>query len=179
MNRFALLCFLLFPVAGIGGAVHPELSDRVAARIPAGCANYRALFIDLYRAELWTDAQTMPGEQFGLTLIYSRGFSRHILVSTSIAEMARMSDRPEDSFGPVRTQLERIMRKVSNGDRFTAWRKSAEAVEFFFNGQGVGVLNHDSDLFLDIWLGNRSRKPAHRQKLLSGRCASGSSSSGS
>ena len=172
MIRRVLLLLIALPVAGIAGAVHPELSGRVAAPAPAGCAEYGFLFIRLYRAELWTDAETLPGENFGLTLTYRRDFSRDLLVSSSISEMARMSGRPEGSFGPARAQLEMAMRRVSQGDRFTAWRNGAGGVEFFFNGKGVGILDRDADLFLDIWLGDRSREAGKREKLLSGRCES-------
>ncbi len=167
-----LLLFFLLPATGIAGSIHPELSGRVAARTPAGCADYGFLFIGLYRAELWTDAEIAPGEEFGLTLIYRRAFSRDVLVSTSISEMARISGRPEDSFDSARMQLEAIMRKVSKGDRFTAWWDGSGEVGFFFNGKGVGVLDRDAGLFLDIWLGKRSREPRRRDQLLSGHCES-------
>ena len=173
-----LLLLFLLPATGNAGSIHPELYGRVAARTPAGCADYGFLFIGFYRAELWTDAETAPGEEFGLTLLYRREFSRDVLVSTSISEMARMSGRPEGSFDPARTQLESIMRTVSKGDRFTAWRDVSGAVEFFFNGMGVGVLERDADLFLDIWLGSGSREPGRRDQLLSGRCESRSRGDG-
>ena len=172
MIRCVLLLLIALPAAGIAGAIHPELSGRVAAPAPAGCAEYGFLFIRLYRAELWTDAETLPGEKFGLTLTYRREFSRDLLVSSSISEMARMSGRQQSSFGPVRAQLEVIMRPVSQGDRFTAWKNGSGDVEFFFNGKAVGVLDRDADLFLDIWLGDRSRDAGKREKMLSGRCES-------
>lgn len=172
MIRCVLLLLIVLPAMAIAGEIYPELSGRVAARAPAGCADYGFLFIGLYRAELWTDAETAPGEEFGLTLVYRREFSRDVLVSTSISEMARMSGRPEGSFDPARAQLEAIMRTVSKGDRFTAWWDGSGDVEFFFNGMGVGVLEKDADLFLDIWLGSRSREPGRRDQLISGRCES-------
>ncbi len=151
-------------------AVPPELSDRVAAHHPAGCTEHRLLFFPLYRAELWTDAATLPGARFGLSLTYHRGFTREELVSTSISEMVRMSGRAEASFRLVRAELEQTMRSITEGDRYTAWRSGPNRVEFFHNGIATGSLTRDADLFLDIWLGPESRDPKRRLMLLSGHC---------
>ena len=166
--RLVLLALALG--AGSAAAAPPELSGRVAAAHPAGCADYRFLFFRLYRAELWTDALALPGEEFGLSLVYRRGFSGDELVSSSISEMARISGRAEASFADTRAQLRRAMRSVAEGDRYTAWRNGPGRVEFFLNGRPTGALTRDSDLFLDIWLGPASRDPERRNTLLSGRC---------
>ena len=166
--RLAVLALLL--AAGSAVAAPPEISDRIASERPAGCAEYRFLFFGLYRAELWTDAATPPGSNFGLSLVYHRSFEREELVSASISEMARISGRPEASFGPARVELERATPGVREGDRYTAWRDGPGLVEFFRNGRATGALTHDADLFLDIWLGHASRDPERRDALLSGRC---------
>ena len=170
--RLALLPLLLAAASIHAGAMAapPELSGRVAAERPAGCADYSFLFFDLYRAELWTDSAWLPGEEFGLSLVYRRHFDRDDLVSSSISEMARMSDRTEASFGAARAELKKAMRSVEEGDRYTAWRAGFDRVEFFHNGSATGALTHDADLFLDIWLGASSRDLERRATLLAGRC---------
>ena len=168
MLRAAILAASL--AAASAFAVPPELAGRVASERPASCVDYRALLFKLYRAQLWTDAAALPGEKFGLSLLYYRGFSRDQLVSISIAEMARMSGRTKASFDTARAQLEVAMQGVAKGDRYTAWRNAPDHVEFYHNGNAVGALTHDADLFLDIWLGSASRDPARRALLLSGHC---------
>ncbi len=169
MTRRVILLVLFLLGAESGAlAAPPELADRVASARPAGCADYGFLFFDLYRAELWTDAEA--GERFGLSLTYRRDFSRDELVSSSISEMARMSGRPETSFAEVRAELWKAMRDVAEGDRYTAWRNGPDHVEFFLNGSPTGALTEDADLFLDIWLGPQSRDPQRRDTLLSGSC---------
>jgi len=163
-----LLCFTL----AFAGDRHPEYSGRVEAHAPKGCASYKWLFFRLYRAELWSDSKTVSEADYGLTLIYDYEFSRHDLVWASISEMARISNRPKSDFKSVRLRLEEIMRGVSKGDRFTAWRVSENILEFFFNGEPVGALNQDVDLFLAIWLGEKSRKPELARQLLEGNCKS-------
>ena len=157
-------------VTGMAAAAPPEMAGRVSSEGPSGCAEYRFLFLRLYRAELWTDAEVLPGQEFGLSLTYRRNLDRDELVESSISEMARMSGRPEASFGAARAELEQAMRSVSAGDRYTAWRAGSGEVQFYLNGDLVGTLTHDADLFLDIWFGPSSRYPAKRDRLLSGRC---------
>ncbi len=165
-----VLVLALSLMAGMAAAAPPELAGRVPAEGPSGCAEYRFLFLRLYRAELWTQAEVPPGREFGLSLTYRRDIDRDELVESSISEMARMSGRPEASFGRARAELERAMRSVSAGDRYTAWRTGSGEVRFYLNGGPVGSLTHDADLFLDIWLGPSSRRSEERDALLSGRC---------
>jgi len=148
----------------------PELARRVSAATPVGCAQYGALFFRLYRAEVWTDARQLPMQQFGLSLFYNRTFTREFLVSSSVSEMARMSGRAEESFGTARAELEQAFRRVTKGDRYTAWRSGRNRVEFFYNGRPTGALTQDGDLFLDIWLGGGSRGQRQRAQLLFGGC---------
>ncbi len=168
MLRVAVL--ILIQTAGCAVAAPPELSGRVAAVHPAGCAEYRFLFIELYRAELWTDSATPPGQTYALSVIYRRGFGRETLVSSSISEMVRMSGRPNESFDAARVELGKAMRTVRKGDRLTAWRGPSGAIEFFLNGDATGQLTHDPDLFMNIWLGPETRDPTRAAKLLEGRC---------
>ncbi len=169
--RFWFLAGLavLFAVPTVA-APPPELSMRVSARQPAGCADYGWLFFSFYRAELWTDADDLPGRNFGLSLTYLSSFEHEELVSSSISEMVRMSGRPPAAFAAARAQLEQAFRAVRKGDRYTAWRSGPGQVEFFRNGTRTGALTHDADLFLAIWLGPSSRDPGGRDALLSGRC---------
>ncbi|MCY4229333.1 MAG: hypothetical protein OXF26_00300 [Alphaproteobacteria bacterium] len=168
MIRITVLALIL--ATGSAAAAPQELSGRLVANRPAGCVEYRFLFFGIYRAELWTDAATLPGRNFALSLVYQRGFEREDLVSTSISEMVRMSGRPQASFGVARAELEKAMRTVQEGDRYTAWRSRPGLVEFFHNGRATGTLTQDADLFLDIWLGPASRDPERRAKLLAGGC---------
>ncbi len=148
----------------------PELAGRVEAPRPAACHDYSFAFWDLYRAELWTDADRLPGESFALSLTYRTEFGRGKLVDTSIDEMARISGDPPARFADAREELARALRDVREGDRVTAWRDGPERLRFFVNGTETGTLTHDVDLFLDIWFGRDARHEAGRDDLLAGRC---------
>ena len=58
--------------AGTAEARPPELRDLVDAPDPAGCSEYRFLLWNFYRAELWSDAQALPGATFDVTELLER-----------------------------------------------------------------------------------------------------------
>ncbi|MCY3984649.1 MAG: hypothetical protein OXE85_12135 [Roseovarius sp.] len=169
MKFGTLMLFTLLVAANTSTAL-PELAGRIESKQPASCAEYRFFGTSIYRAELWTDAVSMPGDAFALSLVYRRGFKRGTLVASSISEMARISGRARSEFNAAKRELEQAFRTIEKGDRFTAWRGVPDRIEFFKNGIRTGALTHDADLFLDIWLGAESRNRKHRARLLSGRC---------
>lgn len=148
----------------------PELAGRVDAPRPAACHEYDYLFWDLYRAELWTDAPSPPGQNFALSLTYQSDFKRETLLESSVEEMSRLSGEPVENFDAARRELAEAFRDVSPGDRITAWRAGPDGIRFFVNGEETGALTHHVDLFLDIWLGPDARHAAGRKDLLAGRC---------
>ncbi|MBK0401050.1 hypothetical protein H0I76_17775 [Limibaculum sp. M0105] len=170
MIRHALAALAVAAAAPAALAAPSELAPLIEAERPAGCSDYRFLFWDFYRAELWTDARELPGDSYGLSLTYRSKFSRDELVAASVEEMARISDRPENSFGAARTEMTRAFRDVAPGDRITAWRDAPGRVIFFVNGAQAGALTQDAELFLSIWLGEKTRHPEGRTALLDGRC---------
>jgi len=167
LRTASLVCLL---ATACMAAPPPELAGRIERETPAGCTVYWFLVIQLYRAELWSDATALPGEEFGLTLTYKNAFSSKQLVEASIDEMVRMSGRPADDFGAIRAELAAAMHPVRRGDRYTAWRNQSGQVELSLNGEPTGLLTVDGDLFLDIWLGPRTRYPQRRNILLAGTC---------
>ena len=173
MIRYALaiLAVTVLPMGAVAQAKPAELKNRVSSAQPAGCVDYRFLFTNLYRAELWSDSRSLPGPQYGLSLTYRTDFSRESLVDTSIEEMARISGRSESSFATARRQLQAAFRSVNEGDRITAWRESAKRVRFYRNGSATASLTNNVDLFMSIWLGSETRFPRNRDRLLSGRCS--------
>jgi len=156
--------------AGKAGALPSELQGLVKAPRPAGCNDYRFLFWDFYRAELWSDADELPGKVFGLSLTYRTDFTRDELVESSVEEMSRISGLAEYELAEARTEMQEAFRDVRPGDRITAWRAGPGKLLLFVNGQETGALTREVDLFLAIWLGEKTRHPEGRQDLLAGRC---------
>ena len=165
-----ILPALLWALASPALATPLELRSLVQADRPAGCTDYSFLVWDLYRAELWTDAESPPGTAYGLSLTYQTDFSREKLVESSISEMARMSGRAESAFGEAAAEMTRAFRAVDLGDRITAWFESSARVRIFHNGTETGAITSEPGLFMDIWLGRKTRDEDGRSALLSGRC---------
>jgi hypothetical protein len=173
MRRSVCILLLASVFASANGKAEarpPELRDLVEAPYPAGCSEYRSLLWKFYRAELWSDAKALPGNEFGLALTYLTDFTREELVKSSVGEMSRISRRKEQAFAEVGAELRQAFRDVARGDRITAWRAGSEKLYLYVNGQETGVLTRDVDLFLAIWLGEETRHPNGRKALLSGRC---------
>jgi hypothetical protein len=168
---FILLLASVFAWAdGKAEARPPELRGLVDAPYPAGCSEYRFLLWDFYRAELWSDAEALPGAAYGLALTYRTDFTREELVKSSVEELSRISRRPEQAFAEAGAELRQAFRDVAKGDRITVWRAGPDRLGLFVNGQRTGELTREVDLFLAIWLGEETRHPEGRQALLAGRC---------
>ncbi|HSF94754.1 MAG TPA: chalcone isomerase family protein [Thermohalobaculum sp.] len=167
-----LRALTLFIVLGTGtaSASPVELRGVVDTERPRGCSDYSFLLWDFYRAELWSDAQQLPGDEFALALTYRSAFTRDELVQASIDEMTRISGRSESSLADARREMEQGFRDVAVGDRITALRTSANELRFYLNGAETGTMTRDVDLFLAIWLGPKSRHKDGREALLAGRC---------
>ena len=172
MTKYALAALAVSAAlfASPASAKPSELKNLVASAKPAGCADYRFLLFNLYRAEIWSDSKSLPGKQYGLSLTYRSDFSRDELVETSIEEMSRISGRSEKSFSTARKQLRSAFRSVKKGDRITAFRESPKRVRFFKNGRATGSVTSNADLFMSIWLGPKTRFKGDRDEMLSGRC---------
>lgn len=171
MIRYAVAAAALILTAqGAAAARPPELRGLVAAERPASCSDYGFAFWDWYRVELWSDSPDLPGASYALSLVYETSFTRDELADSSIDEMSRISGRTEQDFAAQRRALRAAFRDVSAGDRITAWRTPAEGIALFVNGVRTGGLAAESDLFLSIWLGERTRDSEGREALLSGRC---------
>ena len=158
------------PVSATTTAVPVELRGLVSSATPKGCDDYRVLFWNLYRAELWTDAVHPPGDTYGLSLTYRSEFSLTELVETSVEEMSRISGRPKAAFENAAREMERAFRSVVPGDRITVWRDTDDVLRVFANGRETGVISGHTDTFLAIWLGAETRFPKAREALLQGRC---------
>ena len=172
MSRLLLALVLALP-ASLAVSLAAQLSPAFAApaeiRVtlgasePVGSVNVRQFGFNLYRAELWTrDAKAFSwGRPFALTLHYNRSFSAELLVDSSIAEMARLSGRPEAAFGGLAGKLRRCFADVAAGDTITGFSRSASAASFFVNGRKSCDVNHAgfSRDFFGIWLKPAARNP--------------------
>ena len=168
--RPLLAALLLFANSAFAAEKPSELEGVIKSEAPAGCSSFSFLLWDLYDGALWTDASTLPGDHYALSLTYKSEFSTEELVNSSIEEMSRMSGRSKGDLQAARDQLAGIFPGVQEGDRITALRTSAQKLDFFFNGKNIGTQTTDVDLFMAIWLGPDSRDSDGRAALMGGGC---------
>ena len=138
-----------------------------------GEADVTYLFFDLYTATLWTEGAAALDWQapFALTLSYKREFSRESLVTSTLDEMTRMTNRMRLDFLPLEKWLNQCFADVTAGDRFTGVSKGPDHAAFFLNGKKTCDITYPgfAELSFGIWLSADTRDPDVTRKLLNRR----------
>jgi hypothetical protein len=166
----AILASMALLVSAWAAARPSELSDVIASPKPYGTATLSWLFLTVYEASLWTDAEVWSMDRpFALVIVYRMSFTREELVERTLEEMARTSPQ----FGaPARERVSQALRKafpdVKSGDRITALHVPGRPVAFFHNGAPTSQVDEANfpDAFFGIWLSPRTSEPELRNNLL-------------
>ena len=169
-NTLRMLFFLFFAAAKAAAAEKPaELAGVIKASAPYGYATYRALFMDIYDADLWTDAHPWRMDvPFALTLTYHMGFSSQELSDKSMEEMNHAAALLPEQETQNHAVMEQGLPNVADGDRITALYQPGKSLRFFHNGKLTATTKDMAfaQAFLGIWLGKNSSEPAFRAKLI-------------
>lgn len=141
---------------------------EVAGSVPGaelrGAADVKFLGFNLYRAELWGG----NGAGFALSLTYKRGFTAEELADASVKEIARMEGRDRSDFADLGPLLTQCFADVKTGDRITGASLSETRARFFYNGTERCDVTYPKlrARFFGIWLGEKTRDPKSRDRLL-------------
>lgn len=125
-----------------------------------------------YKARLLTQTGTFdPRSQFLLDLDYLRKLPGQQIVSTSIEEIARLTDVDAQRRDQWSASLLQIIPDVSLGDRLLGWFVPGVGVTFYSATQQLGQINDPEFVraFSAIWLDERTRSPNLRKALLGSR----------
>jgi hypothetical protein len=118
------------------------LSPFINNNEPMGHATYRKLFIKVYEASLWSDAENIDySRYFALSLTYAVSIDVNDFVDRTIEEMAKVTHMPQKNLDFYRPQLQRVMRDVKSGDTITALNIPGKGVKFFYNGVSTGQID--------------------------------------
>ena len=149
-------------VAGLGGVV------------PTAPVRLRVWGFEVYDARLWTPrgfrhSQAIQ-QAFALELQYLRKLEGAAIASRSIDEMRRVGSFSDAQAQAWLTAMREMFPNVSAGERITGINLPGEGVEFWVNGQRVGVVKdvNFARLFFGIWLDERTSEPKMRAQLLQG-----------
>ena len=163
---FLVLCF-------------PLIASSLAAKSyidAAGVKNAKAisevpftwLGLKLYDASLYTPGGAAFSWQnpMAIELTYARKLPRTKLVNATRDELKRLEGNRADH-AAILADLNRCLRDVERGDRFTAVARNAASVDLFFNGAKTCRLTQASigKRFLNIWLSENSRSSRASRKL--------------
>jgi Chalcone isomerase-like len=188
-RRFSCFCRLrigplLFSALLIGHALaasanvgiernRPEISALTGVA-PSAAVRLRVWGFEVYDARLWTprDFRYRQAAQFpfALELQYLRGLEGAAIASRSIDEMRRVGSFSEAQATSWLVAMRNLFPDVVSGDRITGVNLPGMGVEFWVNGQRVGVVKDASfaRLFFGIWLDDRTSEPKMRAQLLQG-----------
>ncbi|MEM8571828.1 MAG: chalcone isomerase family protein [Pseudomonadota bacterium] len=165
----AIIVALVF-ASGVARAdtAPPEVEASLGQPVLQGATDFEFLGFDLFDASLWTDGTGYSDARpFALSLTYARRFTAEQLTRQTIRELARIEGSNTRSLAAL-ASLEACFADVGRGDRITAVRLSSDGIRFFVNGrvscdyQDAGFANR----FFSIWLGDETRDPRRRDRLL-------------
>ena len=122
-----------------------------------------------YRARLLTQSGVFDSAKpFLLDLQYLRALTGQQIVSTSIDEIARLSDLSAQQRAVWSDALYAMIPNVTLGDRLLGWFVPGSGVQFFSATQRLGDIQDPEfvQMFSAIWLDERTRSPQLRLALL-------------
>jgi hypothetical protein len=122
-----------------------------------------------YRARLLTQTGAFDSAKpFLLDLQYLRALTGQQIVSTSIDEIARLSDLSAQQRAVWSEALNAMIPNVTLGDRLIGWFVPGSGVKFFSAAQRLGQIQDPEfvRMFSAIWLDERTRSPQLRLALL-------------
>ncbi len=122
-----------------------------------------------YKAALLTRTGVFePGEPFLLDLHYLRKLPGQQIVSTSLEEMARLSEFDAQRQRAWSEALLGIIPDVGLGDRLLGWFVPEDKVTFYSATRLLGQIEDPEfvRIFSAIWLDERTRSPQLRSALL-------------
>ena len=161
-----LLLSVIFiaPFFGAQASILKHIPD--AKLVGKGSTDF--FFWTLYDAKLYAPkGQWQENQPFALSLTYDIEASGEEIAATSIDEIKRMGFNNQAILETWYDEMVRVFPNVKPGDTITGINLKNNVV-FTFNGKPIGTI-HDqefADNFFAIWLGEETRKPDLREKLL-------------
>ncbi len=162
----ALLLAMAPPAVARG--LPPAVAEVAGALQPVGEGEMRWFGFKLYDIALWVGRAEAPDAQRLLEIRYARSIPAERLVDTSIDEMRRMGWRDETRLARWRDDLRRALPAVEAGETLIGLHQPGKGARFWHQGRPTAVIA-DAEFaraFFDIWLGERTREPALRARLL-------------
>ncbi|NVK26383.1 MAG: chalcone isomerase family protein [Gammaproteobacteria bacterium] len=135
-----------------------------------GKAKFSFMFWDVYESQLYTTSGVYPmtteNEQLVLKIKYLREIDKDDLVENTVEQWQHLgiSDK---QYSPYISKLNALWPDIKKHDEL-AIKIQNNVATFYFNGLKLGDINDHrfGQLFIDIWLSEKTSQPELRQRLL-------------
>ncbi|MES0811534.1 chalcone isomerase family protein [Roseibium sp. SCPC15] len=162
---FAIAPFLLQPAfADTGPAVRTVPSAQLVGK---GRMTY--LGFKMFDAELYAPKGTYSsGAPFALKLTYLRNFKGKKIAESSVDEIKRQGGVSQTQLEAWGKKMQSIFPNVSAGQSITGVRTASGSSVFYLGSRKIGTISDPAFTrrFFAIWLGNNTRNPRLRAKLV-------------
>lgn len=168
----AVAILLALIVAIPGGSALADLGSA-ARLLPSaelvGKGRMTFLGFKVFDAELYApQGNYRPSAPFALKLTYLRTFKGKQIAESSVKEIRRQGGVSDAQLAKWRAQMEALFPNVTSGQSITGVRTNSGQAEFYLGNQKLGTIADPAFTrkFFAIWLGNNTRDPQLRAKLV-------------
>ncbi len=169
---FAFLCLFLSATiltptqaaADLGSAARSVPSAELVGK---GRMTY--LGFKVFDAELYApNGVYSASSPFALKLTYLRNFKGQDIAESSVKEIRRQGGASAGQLASWEKQMLAIFPNVSPGQSITGVRTAKGSTAFFLDGRKIGTISDAAftKKFFSIWLGNKTRNPGLRTRLV-------------
>ncbi|WP_422377634.1 chalcone isomerase family protein [Roseibium sp.] len=151
-------------LADLGAAARSVPSAQLVGK---GRMTY--LGFKVFDAELYAPGGTYSASSpFALKLTYLRNFKGAAIAESSVKEMRRQGAVSKGQLASWEKQMQAIFPNVSKGQSITGVRTSSGSTVFYIGNRKLGTINDPAFTrkFFAIWLGNNTRNPQLRARLV-------------
>jgi len=167
-----LMLTLLLAASFPGPAARADLAAAAQA-VPSaelvGKGRMTYLGFKVFDAELYAPGGTYRATApFALKLIYLRNFKGEAIAESSVKEIRRQGGASAGQLSRWEDQMREIFPNVSRGQSITGVRTANGSALFYSGNRKLGKIADPAftKKFFSIWLGNRTRNPQLKARLV-------------
>lgn len=165
LSKYLTLCCFLFALAAT--PVQAGWQTLLPDAKPIGSGELRRFGFLIYDAQFFTPSGIFsPNQPFALQLVYARTIAKDRIVTASLDELNGLGF-DVDANPQWRTELDKVLADVKEGDTLTGVYLPGEGAVFFLNDQLTGRLDDSlAQAFFSIWFDPRTSEPELRTALI-------------